>query len=97
MVIFDGTGTIGQPQTLISGYNVSSVVKSAVGKYKINFVTPFADTNYIMLNPSILIGTTSLQSEDTTTSPTRTSAYINVCNYSSDYADTARFGAVFYR
>lgn len=45
-VNFDGTGTIGQAQTIRSSYNVSSVTKNAVGDYTVNFATPMSDANY---------------------------------------------------
>ena len=45
-VNFDGTGTIGQAQTIRTSYNVSSVTKNAVGDYTVNFATPMADANY---------------------------------------------------
>lgn len=50
-VNFDGTGALG---TLPSGkirsqFNVSSVVHDSTGGYTINFATPLADENYIVL------------------------------------------------
>ena len=45
-VNFNGTGTIGQAQTIRSSYNVSSVTKNAVGDYTVNFATAMADANY---------------------------------------------------
>jgi hypothetical protein len=45
-VNFNGTGTIGQSQTIRSNYNVSSVTKNGTGDYTVNFTTPMADANY---------------------------------------------------
>jgi hypothetical protein len=43
-VSFDGTGT----PTIQNSYNVSSITDDGVGLFKINFITPFADSNYTM-------------------------------------------------
>ena len=49
-VNFDGTGVVGQNQTIRSSYNVSSVYKNAIGDYTINFaVGTFADANYCIM------------------------------------------------
>jgi len=45
-VNFNGTGTIGQPQTIRSSYNVSSITKNGTGDYTVNFATAMADANY---------------------------------------------------
>ena len=100
-VIFDGTGAVGANQTILSSYNVSSVVKTAVGKYTINFSTPFPDTNYLMLNPYSQTENNSInfiQSEDLDLSPSRTTASISVfCVANNSLSDFDKFGAVFYR
>lgn len=46
-VNFNGTGAVGA-QTLRSQFNVSSVMKTATGKYTINFTTAMPDANYIV-------------------------------------------------
>lgn len=46
-VNFNGTGAVGA-QTIRSSYNVSSVVKTATGKYTINFTTAIPNNNYIV-------------------------------------------------
>ncbi len=46
-VNFNGTGAVGA-QTLRSALNVTSVMKTATGKYTINFTTAIANTNYIV-------------------------------------------------
>jgi hypothetical protein len=51
-VNFNGTGTIGQPQTIRSSYNVSSITKTAAGFYGINFATPLSDANYSVASSS---------------------------------------------
>jgi len=38
-VNFNGTGTIGQPQSIRSSYNVSSVTKIGTGRYRINLIS----------------------------------------------------------
>jgi len=45
-VNFNGTGTIGNNQTIRSDYNVSSVTKNGTGDYTVNFTTPMSDANY---------------------------------------------------
>ena len=55
-VNFNGTGTIGQAQTIRSSYNVSSVTKNGTGDYTVNFTTALADANYVT------IGTASTES-----------------------------------
>ena len=45
-VNFNGTGTIGQNQTIRSSFNVSSVSKSGSGDYTVNFTNSFSDANY---------------------------------------------------
>jgi hypothetical protein len=49
-VNFNGTGTIGQPQTIRSSYNVSSVTKNGTGDYTVNFQTAMADANYSVIH-----------------------------------------------
>jgi hypothetical protein len=51
-VNFNGTGTIGQAQTIRSSYNVSSVTKNGTGDYTINFTTAMADANYSVIATS---------------------------------------------
>jgi len=48
-VNFDGTGTIGADQTILSGGNVSTVLKNSDGNYTITFSTAMPDTNYCTL------------------------------------------------
>lgn len=45
-VVFNGLGTVGQNQTIISSYNVASVFKNANGDYTITFTTALADATY---------------------------------------------------
>ena len=47
VVNFNGTGAIGA-QTIRSQFNVTSVMKTATGRYTVNFTTPLPDTNYII-------------------------------------------------
>ena len=47
MVNFNGSLAVG-PQTIRSQINVSSVNKTATGRYTINFTTAMSDTNYII-------------------------------------------------
>ena len=46
-VNFNGTGAVGA-QTLRSALNVTSVQKTATGKYTINFTTAIANANYVV-------------------------------------------------
>jgi hypothetical protein len=45
-VNFDGIGTNGQPMTINSQYNVSSVTKIANGDYRVNFSTDIGSASY---------------------------------------------------
>ena len=46
-VNFNGTGTIGQPQTIRGlSYNVSSVTKLGTGSFRVNYSVAMNDTNY---------------------------------------------------
>jgi hypothetical protein len=45
-VNFSGTGSTGFNQSINGSGNVSSVFKTGVGEYKINFTTPMQDANY---------------------------------------------------
>jgi hypothetical protein len=56
-VNFNGTGTIGQPQTIRSSYNVSSVTKNATGDYTVNFATAMTDANYSVMGITQATGT----------------------------------------
>lgn len=38
----------GNPTVILKSYNVASVVRTATGRYRVTFTTPFADTNYFM-------------------------------------------------
>ena len=51
-VNFDGTGTIGQAQTIRSSYNISSVTLNSGNSYTIAFSTPMIDSNYVVVGMS---------------------------------------------
>lgn len=48
-VTFNGTGSIGASQTILSSGNVSTVLKNSDGNYTITFSTAMPDTNYCTL------------------------------------------------
>lgn len=48
-VNFDGTGATNANMTIRSQFNVSTVLKTATGRYRINFTTSLPNTNYIVL------------------------------------------------
>jgi hypothetical protein len=68
-VNFDGTTN---PGTIRSSYNVSSVVRSATGKYTVNFTTPMKDANY-----AATVTSTNIASFGSATSSFATS-YLNI-------------------
>lgn len=45
-VVFNGSGTVGNPQTINSQYNVSSVSKAINGRYTINFTDTLPSSKY---------------------------------------------------
>ena len=51
-VNFNGTGTIGQAQTIRSSYNISSVTLNSGNSYTIAFSTPMIDSNYVVVGMS---------------------------------------------
>lgn len=56
-VNFDGTGTIGQNQSIRGSGNVSSVTKNAQGDYTINFLVAMPDSNSCVVATSGLKAT----------------------------------------
>ena len=93
-VYFDGnTGTI------TSSFNVSSVTRSAVGDYTINFTTAFTDANYSMSGsagrPSFAYPCFVGPSETGTHSTTACQIY--VVNSADGKTDSVRTSAVFFR
>jgi hypothetical protein len=47
-VNFRGDGSNGASATILSSYNVASVVKNGIGDYTISFTTPMPDANYLV-------------------------------------------------
>lgn len=76
-VNFNGTTS---PGTIRSSYNVTSVTKSATGRYSINFTNTLADANYASVIGFGDASATSTQTQIDTTSRTTSVCAINGLN-----------------
>ena len=92
-VNFNGTGIVGQNQSIRSQFNVSSVVKNAQGDYTVNFTSSLIDANYCLL-----VSTNNLNSDNNGSGraqeafANRTSSSCRVLN--PVYNDTYRYDSV---
>lgn len=85
-------GTTG---AIFSSYNVSSITRNAAGDYTINFTSPMADANYVVIAmPQSVAGGAVLCAQKTATSPTTSSVEILTLQQSFALGDSPRTFAV---
>jgi len=77
-VTFNGTGSIGTPQTILASGNVSTVLKNSNGDYTITFSTAMPDTNYCTLVTGRGNGTGAAIGMIAETSPIYTTSQVRV-------------------
>jgi len=86
-VNFDGTGTV----AIRESFNVDSITDLAVGRYEVNFINAFEDTNYVCvvgLNLNTSGGGTSNYNRMAVSNPATTSkAYYNTFTTSATLGD----------
>ena len=82
-----------------SGYNISSVIRNDVGRYTVNFVTPFSDAYYTasgMINPSAALGYAFSYLQFLVAQPTYASLGLQASNNGSIYSDATNITAQFF-
>lgn len=93
-VVFSGSGSA----VVSASYNISSVTRTAAGKYTVNFITPFSSANYI---PTGMVGNAAggvvgIVSADTTIPRTTSAAKFVTLNSSFVATDADNISLAFY-
>ena len=95
-VNFDGTGSIGQNQSIRSSYGVGSVYKNSTGDYTINFSPALSDADYACSGMAWdNVNNSRIVSFRTT--PTSSSLRIIVTDYGYNYFNSNRVTVIVFR